>query len=141
MPKGPPKRFTAPRGPDGMFLSTQSHPNTSGSLDKSENLSSGSDSDIGALESDSELEQDPDYTEDWEWQPQPTTFEERRKINEEKRARIYRLGATGPIAEFAVKRYRSHRGVQARDLDIARAEWEKRKAKVHTYKKTVMAAG
>ncbi|KAJ7939810.1 hypothetical protein B0H13DRAFT_1850575 [Mycena leptocephala] len=49
---------------------------------------SGSDSDIGALESDSELEQDSDYTEDWEGQPQPTTFEERRKMNEEKSARI-----------------------------------------------------
>ncbi|KAJ7884377.1 hypothetical protein B0H14DRAFT_2564430 [Mycena olivaceomarginata] len=79
MPKGRPKRSTAPRGLDGMFLSTRSHPNTSGSSDES---------DIGALESDSELEQDPDYTEDWEGQPQPTTFEERRKINEEKRARI-----------------------------------------------------
>jgi hypothetical protein len=62
-----------------MFLSTQSHPNTSGSSDES---------DIGSLESDSELEQDPDYTEDWEGQPQPTTSEERRKMNEEKRARI-----------------------------------------------------
>ncbi|KAJ7886544.1 hypothetical protein B0H14DRAFT_3127824 [Mycena olivaceomarginata] len=67
MPKGRPKRSTAPRGLDGMFLSTRSHPNTSGSSDES---------DIGALESDSELEQDPDYTEDWEGQPQPTTFEE-----------------------------------------------------------------
>ncbi|KAJ7325750.1 hypothetical protein DFH08DRAFT_816827 [Mycena albidolilacea] len=88
MPKGPPKRSTAPRGPNGMFLSTQSHPNTSGSSDESENLSSDSDNDIGPLELDSELEQDPDYTEDWERQPQPTTFEERRKMNEEKRARI-----------------------------------------------------
>ncbi|KAJ7300668.1 hypothetical protein DFH08DRAFT_997912 [Mycena albidolilacea] len=88
MPKGPPKRSTAPRGPNGMFLSTQSHPNTSGSLDESENLSSDSDSNIGPLEFDSELKQDPDYTEDWERQPQPTTFEERRKMNEEKRARI-----------------------------------------------------
>ncbi|KAJ6779231.1 hypothetical protein DFH09DRAFT_1091862 [Mycena vulgaris] len=88
MPKGPPKRSTAPRDLDGMFPSTQSHPNTSGSSDESKNFSSGSDSDIGALESDSELQQDSDYTEDWEVQPQPTTFEERRKINEEKRARI-----------------------------------------------------
>jgi hypothetical protein len=52
---------------------------------------------------------------------------------------VYQLGATGPIAEFAVKRYRSHRGVQARDLDIARAKWEKRKVNVHTYKKTATA--
>ncbi|KAJ7915738.1 hypothetical protein B0H13DRAFT_1871857 [Mycena leptocephala] len=88
MPKGPPKRSTAPKGPNGMFLSTQSYPNTSGSSDESENLSSSSDSDIGALESDSELEQDPDYTEDWKGQPQPTTFEERRKMNQEERARI-----------------------------------------------------
>ncbi|KAJ7306254.1 hypothetical protein DFH08DRAFT_824702 [Mycena albidolilacea] len=52
---------------------------------------------------------------------------------------FYRLGATGPIAEFAVKWYHSHYGAQARDLDIARPEWEKRKAKVHTYKKTATA--
>ncbi|KAF8211778.1 hypothetical protein K438DRAFT_58293 [Mycena galopus ATCC 62051] len=88
MPKGPPKRSKVPRGPDGMFLSTQSHPNTSGSSDESENLDSSSGSDIGALESDFELEPDPDYTEDWDGQPQPTTFEERRKMIEEKRARI-----------------------------------------------------
>ncbi|KAJ6779254.1 hypothetical protein DFH09DRAFT_1091879 [Mycena vulgaris] len=78
MPKGPPKRSTAPRDLDGMFPSTQSHPNNSGSSDESKNLSSGSDRGIG----------DSDYTEDWEVQPQPTIFEERRKINEEKRARI-----------------------------------------------------
>ncbi|KAF8187223.1 hypothetical protein K438DRAFT_1972859 [Mycena galopus ATCC 62051] len=88
MPKGPPKRSKVPRGPDGMFLSTQSHPNTSGSSDESENLDSSSGSDIGALESDFELQPDPDYTEDWDGQPQPTTFEERRKMIEEKRARI-----------------------------------------------------
>ncbi|KAJ6491146.1 hypothetical protein C8R45DRAFT_928972 [Mycena sanguinolenta] len=88
MPKGPPKRSKVPRGPGGMFLSTQSHPNTSGSSDESDNLGSSSDSDIAALESDFELEQDPDYTEDWEGQPQPTTFEERKKMNEEKRAKI-----------------------------------------------------
>ncbi|KAJ7360712.1 hypothetical protein DFH08DRAFT_800157 [Mycena albidolilacea] len=103
MPKGPPKRSTVPRGPDGMFLSTQSHPNTSGSSDESENLSNDSDSDIGLLE-----------------------FAQGQKF--------------GPIAEFAVKRYRSHCGVQARDLDIARAEWEKRKANIYTYKKTATAA-
>jgi hypothetical protein len=45
-------------------------------------------------------------------------------------ASVYRLGATGPIAEFAVRKYRSHRGVQAKDLDVARAEWDKRKARM-----------
>ncbi|KAJ7936771.1 hypothetical protein B0H13DRAFT_1853194 [Mycena leptocephala] len=50
--------------------------------------SSSSDDDIGAWESDSELNQDPDYIEDWKGQPKPTTFEERRERNEEKRARI-----------------------------------------------------
>lgn len=39
---------------------------------------------------------------------------------------VYRLGATGPIAEFAVKRYRSHRGVLAEELEVAQAEWDKR---------------
>ncbi|KAJ7797108.1 hypothetical protein B0H14DRAFT_3494099 [Mycena olivaceomarginata] len=34
--------------------------------------------------------------------------------------------ATGPIAEFAVRKYRSHRGVQAKDLEVTRAEWDKR---------------
>ncbi|KAF7342874.1 DDE family endonuclease [Mycena sanguinolenta] len=88
MPKGPPKRSKMPRGPGGMFLSAQSHPNTSGSSDENENIGSSSDSDTVALESDFELEEDPDYTEDWEGQPQPTTFEERKKMNEEKRAKI-----------------------------------------------------
>jgi hypothetical protein len=43
-------------------------------------------------------------------------------------ASVYRLGATGPIAEFAVKKYRSHRGVRATELVDATAEW---KAKAH----------
>jgi hypothetical protein len=70
--------------------------------------------------------------------PLPTIRRSFRRANHY--ACVYRLGATGPIAEFAVKRYCSHRGAQARDLDIARAEWEKQKAKVHTYKKTATAA-
>ncbi|KAJ6476592.1 hypothetical protein DFH09DRAFT_952259 [Mycena vulgaris] len=37
---------------------------------------------------------------------------------------VYRLGATGPIAEFAVKKYRSHRGVGTKDLSVAKAEWK-----------------
>jgi transposase len=38
-------------------------------------------------------------------------------------ASVYHLGATGPITEFAVKRCRSHRGVRAKELDVATAEW------------------
>jgi hypothetical protein len=41
-------------------------------------------------------------------------------------ASVYRLGATGPIAEFAVKRFRSHRGVRATELVDATAEWKAR---------------
>ena len=33
---------------------------------------------------------------------------------------VYRLGATGLAAEYAVKKYRSHRGVSQKDLDAAR---------------------
>ncbi|KAJ7359727.1 hypothetical protein DFH08DRAFT_932142 [Mycena albidolilacea] len=73
MPNGPPKRSTAPRGPNRMFLSTQSHPNTSGSSDESENLSSDSDSNIRPLEFDSELKQDPEEIgrrpKIWLWRP------------------------------------------------------------------------
>ncbi|KAJ7150019.1 hypothetical protein C8R43DRAFT_1088096 [Mycena crocata] len=43
-------------------------------------------------------------------------------------ASVYRLGATGPVAEFAVKKYCSHRGVLKTELDVAMALWE-RKAK------------
>lgn len=39
-------------------------------------------------------------------------------------ASVYRLGATGPVAEFAVKKYRSHRGVRANELDVATSEWK-----------------
>ncbi|KAJ7312461.1 hypothetical protein DFH08DRAFT_822196 [Mycena albidolilacea] len=39
---------------------------------------------------------------------------------------VYRLGATGPIAEFAVKKYRSHRGVRATELVDATVEWKAR---------------
>ncbi|KAJ6581297.1 hypothetical protein B0H19DRAFT_1060907 [Mycena capillaripes] len=41
-------------------------------------------------------------------------------------ASVYRLGAIGVVAEFAVKRYHSHRGVLQRELDVAKAEWEKK---------------
>ena len=41
-------------------------------------------------------------------------------------ASVYRLGATGPIAEFAVKQFRSHRGVRATELVAATAEWKAR---------------
>jgi hypothetical protein len=39
-------------------------------------------------------------------------------------ASVYRLGATGPIAEFAIKKYRSHRGVCAAESSLAAAEWK-----------------
>jgi hypothetical protein len=38
----------------------------------------------------------------------------------------YRLGATGVLAEFAVKRYRGHRGVRAMELEAATEEWMKK---------------
>ncbi len=47
-------------------------------------------------------------------------------------ASVYRLGATGVLAEFAVKRFRSHRGVMAKDLDIAQAEWEAKTKRMAT---------
>jgi hypothetical protein len=54
--------------------------------------------------------------------PLPTIRRFFRRAN--RYASVYRLGATGPIAEFAVKRFRSHRGVRARDMEVAQAEWE-----------------
>jgi hypothetical protein len=44
-------------------------------------------------------------------------------------ASVYRLGATSVIAEFAVKKYRGHRGIQAIELEAASEEW-KEKAKL-----------
>ena len=41
---------------------------------------------------------------------------------------VYKLGATGVVAEYAVKKYRSHRAVQQKELETAEAEWN-RKAK------------
>jgi hypothetical protein len=35
---------------------------------------------------------------------------------------VYSLGATGVAAEFAVKKYKSHRGVSQKDLDAAEEE-------------------
>jgi hypothetical protein len=35
---------------------------------------------------------------------------------------VYSLGATGLAAEYAVKKYRSHRGVSQQDLDVAEEE-------------------
>ncbi|KAJ7884347.1 hypothetical protein B0H14DRAFT_3432436 [Mycena olivaceomarginata] len=42
-----------------------------------------------------------------------------------------RLGATGVITEFAVKKYRGHRGVLAMELEAASEQW-KQKAKMGT---------
>ncbi|KAJ7337389.1 hypothetical protein DFH08DRAFT_1014352 [Mycena albidolilacea] len=44
-------------------------------------------------------------------------------------ASVYRLGATGVIAEFAVKKYRGHHGIRAIELEAAGEEW-KEKAKL-----------
>ncbi|KAJ7648975.1 hypothetical protein DFH06DRAFT_996741 [Mycena polygramma] len=57
--------------------------------------------------------------------PLPTIRRFFRRAN--RYASVYRLGATGPVAEFAVKKYRSHRGVQKRELDTVMAEWEQKK--------------
>ena len=35
---------------------------------------------------------------------------------------VYRLGATGVAAEYAVRKYRSHRSIQLKDLEVAEAE-------------------
>jgi hypothetical protein len=43
---------------------------------------------------------------------------------------VYRLGATGPLADFAVKKYRSHRTVSQRELVEADKEKKKREAKM-----------
>lgn len=37
-------------------------------------------------------------------------------------ASVYRLGATGPLADYAVRKYKSHRSVSATDLLVAREE-------------------
>lgn len=37
-------------------------------------------------------------------------------------ASVYRLGATGPLADYAVKKYRSHRAVSERELVVAEEE-------------------
>ncbi|KAJ6534381.1 hypothetical protein B0H19DRAFT_1080855 [Mycena capillaripes] len=47
-----------------------------------------------------------------------------RRVNQY--ASVYRLGATGVVAESAVKWYHSHRGALQRELDVAKAEWEKK---------------
>lgn len=38
---------------------------------------------------------------------------------------VYRQGATGLLAEFAVKQYKSHRGITTKDLAEAEAEAKK----------------
>jgi hypothetical protein len=49
-------------------------------------------------------------------------------------ASLYRLGATGPLADFAAKKYRAHRSVTQMDLVAAMAEKKIRDA-VHEKKK------
>jgi len=41
---------------------------------------------------------------------------------------VYTLGATGLAAEYAMKKYKSHRGVSQKDLDTAEEEREARDA-------------
>jgi hypothetical protein len=41
-------------------------------------------------------------------------------------ASVYRLGATGVVAEFAVKKYHGHRVVRAMELEAATEEWKKK---------------
>ena len=36
---------------------------------------------------------------------------------------VYRHGATGPMVEYAVKLYRSHRSVLKKEVEAAEAEW------------------
>ncbi len=43
---------------------------------------------------------------------------------------VYKLGATGVLAEFAVKKFNSHCSVMAKDLEVAQAEWEEKQAKL-----------
>ncbi|KAF8912422.1 hypothetical protein CPB85DRAFT_1375741 [Mucidula mucida] len=43
---------------------------------------------------------------------------------------MYKLGATGVLAEFAVKKFKSHCSVMAKDLEVAQAEWEEKQAKL-----------
>jgi hypothetical protein len=42
---------------------------------------------------------------------------------------VYKHGATGVFAEFAVRKFASHRGVMKKDLDEAEAAWKAKKAK------------
>lgn len=46
---------------------------------------------------------------------------------------VYGLGATGLAAEYAVKKYKSHRGVSQRDLDTANQEWKAKEAKLRSH--------
>ncbi|KAJ7221810.1 hypothetical protein C8J57DRAFT_1253925 [Mycena rebaudengoi] len=59
--------------------------------------------------------------------PLPTIRRFFRRAN--RYASVYRLGATGPLAEFAVKTFRSHRGVGRKDLEVAQAKWDARAKK------------
>ena len=39
---------------------------------------------------------------------------------------VYRHGAVGPVAEYAVKLYHSHWSVQKEEVEMAEAEWRVR---------------
>jgi transposase len=41
-------------------------------------------------------------------------------------ASVYHDGVTGPVAEFAVKQYRSHRVVKKTEIEVAEANWKKK---------------
>jgi hypothetical protein len=39
---------------------------------------------------------------------------------------VYKLGATGVVAEYVVKNYHSHHAVQQKELETTEAEWNRR---------------
>jgi hypothetical protein len=43
---------------------------------------------------------------------------------------VYRLGVSGVAAEYAVRKYKSHRAVRQKDLDVAEEEWKAKAAKL-----------
>jgi hypothetical protein len=43
---------------------------------------------------------------------------------------VYKLGATGPLADFAVRKYKSHRAISQRELELADEAKKKKDAMV-----------
>jgi hypothetical protein len=42
---------------------------------------------------------------------------------------VYKHGATGVFAEFAVRKFASHRGIMQKDIEEAQVAWEAKRAK------------